>query len=299
MDRPILVAADGSAGALGALRVAAALARRGTKPARVLAVQEPVPFYDDLAPGLAAEVEAALGGVALERLREAVRGQLDGLGGAAAEWDARVEVGSPAAAIADTARELGAGLIVLGLGRHSVVERWFGGETALRVMQLAHVPVLAVHPEATDLPRRALVAEDFGELGRDAGLLARDLLAPGGELHLAHALHVPPAPGAEFLAAEWIEGYLESVSAQLEEERRELAATGVEATSHVLQGNPASELLRLAGRLEADLIAAGRHGRGFLGRLVMGSVSTRLVRRARCSVLVVPPPLPAAGAAHS
>ena len=38
-----------------------------------------------------------------------------------------------------------------------------------------------------------------------------------------------------------------------------------------------------------DLIVAGSHGHNFLSRLLLGSVSTRLVRSAHCSVLVAPP----------
>jgi hypothetical protein len=37
------------------------------------------------------------------------------------------------------------------------------------------------------------------------------------------------------------------------------------------------------------VIAAGSHGAGFLSRLVMGSVSTRLVRGATRMVLIAPP----------
>jgi nucleotide-binding universal stress UspA family protein len=56
-----------------------------------------------------------------------------------------------------------------------------------------------------------------------------------------------------------------------------------------LSGNPAAELLRLAGETKADLIAAGSHGYGFITRLVVGSVTSKLLRGAACAVLVVPP----------
>jgi nucleotide-binding universal stress UspA family protein len=59
----------------------------------------------------------------------------------------------------------------------------------------------------------------------------------------------------------------------------------------MLDGDPALQLLRLAERIGAELIAAGSHGAGFFGRILMGSVSTRLVRRATCAVLVNPPPV--------
>jgi nucleotide-binding universal stress UspA family protein len=56
-----------------------------------------------------------------------------------------------------------------------------------------------------------------------------------------------------------------------------------------LPGDAASAVLDFAATAPADLIVAGSHGYGFFARLVLGSVSTRLLRGARCSVLIVPP----------
>jgi nucleotide-binding universal stress UspA family protein len=64
---------------------------------------------------------------------------------------------------------------------------------------------------------------------------------------------------------------------------------GVEIEYVSLHGEPAHELLAFADQYHIDLVAAGAHGRSALGRLVMGSVSTKLVRTAHCWVLVAPP----------
>jgi nucleotide-binding universal stress UspA family protein len=275
---------------MGALRLALALQGRGAKPPLVVAVQEPVTIYDLMAVGGLGQEEMEMEKLISRQLRSSVEAQLRELGGAAAGWEIRVEVGAPSAVIADAAREYDIGLILIGLGRHRLADRWLGGETALRVMQLAHVPVLAAHPEAAALPQRVLVAEDFGELGREAGRVALDLLAPAASVHLAHVVAFPIAIEGELLATDWIDEYVAGARAQLDGRRQELETeTGEAVEGHTLQGEPAPELLHLAEEIGADLIAAGRHGRGFLGRLVMGSVSTRLVRGARCSILVVPP----------
>lgn len=293
MNRRMLVATNGGPGSMGALRMALALARRGAKPALVVTVQEPVTVYDMMAMGGMTQAQLDVEKVISRQLRETVEAQLREVGAEVADWEIRVEVGSPAAVIADAARYYGIDLVLLGLGRHGLPERWLGGETALRAMQLAHVPVLAVHPEAGALPQRVLVADDFGDLGREAGLTAMDLLAPAGEVHLAHVVSMPGAIEGELLATDWIDEYLAAAHSQLDRRRQELeTAIGTPVRGHALQGDPGSELLRLAGEIDADLIAAGRHGRGFLGRLVMGSVSTRLVRGAKCSVLIVPPAAP-------
>jgi nucleotide-binding universal stress UspA family protein len=58
----------------------------------------------------------------------------------------------------------------------------------------------------------------------------------------------------------------------------------------MLQGDPATELLRFGVNVHADLIATGSHGHGFVARLLVGSVATRIVRASTCSVLTVRTP---------
>lgn len=59
--------------------------------------------------------------------------------------------------------------------------------------------------------------------------------------------------------------------------------------AEVVYGEPAQELENLAG--DAQLLIVGSRGRGPLDRLLTGSVSTHLVRRSRCPVLMMPRPL--------
>jgi len=51
-------------------------------------------------------------------------------------------------------------------------------------------------------------------------------------------------------------------------------------------GSPSTELISKAEAGEADLIVVGSHGRSLIGRLILGSVSTRVLTEARCSVRV-------------
>jgi nucleotide-binding universal stress UspA family protein len=56
----------------------------------------------------------------------------------------------------------------------------------------------------------------------------------------------------------------------------------------VAVGNVASEIVRVAEELPADLIVIGTHGRSGFDRLMLGSVTERILRRAPCPVLTVP-----------
>ncbi|MBP1727696.1 MAG: usp [Deltaproteobacteria bacterium] len=55
----------------------------------------------------------------------------------------------------------------------------------------------------------------------------------------------------------------------------------------VAYGDPADELLGFAEKEEIDVIVIGSTGKGFLKRKVLGSVSDRIVRNAKCSVYVI------------
>jgi nucleotide-binding universal stress UspA family protein len=54
-----------------------------------------------------------------------------------------------------------------------------------------------------------------------------------------------------------------------------------------LEGDPAAEIVRYALDAGIDLIVMGTHGRTGLERLLMGSVAEKVMREAKCSVLVV------------
>jgi nucleotide-binding universal stress UspA family protein len=53
------------------------------------------------------------------------------------------------------------------------------------------------------------------------------------------------------------------------------------------EGAPASDIVAAAVEWHADLIVVGTHGRGGLGRLVLGSVAETVLREAPCPVLTI------------
>ena len=55
----------------------------------------------------------------------------------------------------------------------------------------------------------------------------------------------------------------------------------------IRRGNPAEEILDAAEKLKADMIVTGSHGRRGAEKFLLGSVSSKIVDHAKCSVLVV------------
>lgn len=290
MNGPILIASDGGPGSEGAVRTGLALARERGLPVEVLTVLQPIPRYgvNGLAPfpdGYALYETLQSGA-----LKDAVSRQLQTIGEEAAAWPVTVEVGSPAATIVRHAQRLGAGIVLVGAGEHAPLDRWLGEETALKVSRMATVPVLAVPRDATGLPTRALAAIDFSEHSLRAARAVLEVLGPRPRLFLVHlmwpAVEVEPFPSL----SEWRRTYREGAEARLEEIAAGLrAGRTLDTECLVSAGDPAEELLALATRLDVGVVATGSHGYGFIGRMVMGSVSTQLLRRATCPVLVAPP----------
>jgi len=65
-------------------------------------------------------------------------------------------------------------------------------------------------------------------------------------------------------------------------------SAGVQATFLVWEGDPAEVILAASESENVDAIVLGSHGRGLLGRLVLGSISARVSELATCRVVVVP-----------
>jgi nucleotide-binding universal stress UspA family protein len=65
-------------------------------------------------------------------------------------------------------------------------------------------------------------------------------------------------------------------------------AAGVGATFLVWEGDPAEVILAASEAENVDLIVIGSHGRGPIGRFVLGSTSASVSEQASCRVLVVP-----------
>jgi nucleotide-binding universal stress UspA family protein len=66
-------------------------------------------------------------------------------------------------------------------------------------------------------------------------------------------------------------------------------AIGVTVSFLVWTGDPGESIVSAAEAESADLVVVGTHGRGTIGRLLLGSVSDHVVRNAPCPVLVVRP----------
>ncbi len=144
---------------------------------------------------------------------------------------------------------------------------------------------------------RILVPIDFSPYSEAALTLATSLARDGGgTLVLAHVEVISmSAAGGEFFyslpvpPAELLLNKLDHVFPP---------DSNVPVERHLLAGDPADAIIRLAETDNIDLIVMGTHGRRGLSRLLMGSVAEAVVRAAPCPVLTVKQPVLAAVGAH-
>jgi nucleotide-binding universal stress UspA family protein len=220
----------------------------------------------------------------------------EALAGTAAAVETELRAGPAADEILECARERSADLMVVGAMGTTGLARFFIGSTAERVLRHADRPVLVGRPMRHGL-KRALIGVDASPVAtRVVEAAATFPLPPETELMLATVLPSQEAlVGAAPLVWTSLSGELDNIlkSAVIEAEdrlralARVLQDRGENVAAEVLRGDPATALISHVDSEEADLAIVGSHGEGGVDRFLLGSVSERLARHARSSVLVV------------
>jgi nucleotide-binding universal stress UspA family protein len=174
------------------------------------------------------------------------------------------------------------------------------GSVAESVCRTAPCPVLVLHDDEREWVndgerqialKRVLVAYDFSdysELALTLGLLiAQEYQA---ELHL---LHVLPPFTLEEPEISWYplgkEGVYHKAARRLQKAVPDEAHLWCKIKNIVSEGQPYREIIHYAERNEVDLVCIGAHGAGFGLLTLFGSNVDRVLRQARCPVLVSRP----------
>ncbi len=136
-------------------------------------------------------------------------------------------------------------------------------------------------------PEKILLATDgLVSTATAAQAAAVDLTEKGGaELHVVHVWHTVPSPHFDRV----IRSELEMTGRdRLEQQVRLIEdAGGTVAEVNLREGRAVEEIIARADEIGAGLVIVGSRGMGRLGRLALGSVSTGIVHRSHCPVLIV------------
>jgi len=143
--------------------------------------------------------------------------------------------------------------------------------------------------------RRILCPTDFSEFSDMAFRYALSIAQHyRGKLFVQHVVESWQHPEAAFVPGHY---YLEFQSRLLHKGEDELqrfvkhhGSNGIQPEPVVEQGIAADSILALAEAQKVDLIVMGTHGRRGFDRLMVGSVTERVLRKAACPVLAVHKP---------
>jgi len=288
----VLLAIDNDDNAPAAVRVTAALTHRGAEPTVLRAIELMTPLTGGLASDATfAYAQAVLGEEFYEDQERFIRNALRDILGKDPAWPVKAVLGDPPSTIIYEAEEYGAEVLVMGIHHHGAFAQALGENTATRVMANAAMPIPGVRPDTASLPFRILVATDFGNASWEAAHIAANLADPGGVVVLAHVALPSPIvdEGDEGQALVQREG-IEHAFERLANEIRKGKSIRVETVTR--NGDAGRELLSLAEKINPDMIAAASQRHRLLARLMLGSVSRKLVRDGKWSMLITPPARP-------
>ncbi|HYK20944.1 MAG TPA: universal stress protein [Pyrinomonadaceae bacterium] len=219
--------------------------------------------------------------------------------------------GDPATEIARAAVDHEIDLITVATRDRNRISRAFGGSIAEDIVAESPCAVLAVRTPQRDFVEhrgghtqirlnRVLLATNFRPSSAAATQLATQISSRrGAELHAVYVI------GDYFdqISAMFPEGGLAALTrlrSYVQERMTNLSRTGGAMTTHIAEGRPYQEIVKLATSLDADLVVIGTavHGSLFGNNQVLGSEIERVIRNAPCPVLCVPAakvvtPLPA------
>ena len=196
-----------------------------------------------------------------------------------------------------------------GMRDRNRLSRAFGGSIAEEIVAEAPCAALCVRPPQRDFVeqhdgqieiqlKRVLLATNFRPSSAAATQLATQIANHlGAELHAVYVI----GDYFEQISVIFPEGGLAALTrlrSYVQERLAPLSRTG--GSSHISEGRPYQEIVKLADTLQADLIVMGTavHGSLFGSSQVLGSEVERVIRNAPCPVLCVPAarvvtPLPA------
>ena len=308
--RNILFPTDFTLHARAALKYAAAFARSGGGRVVLFSVQSstvPINLLS-MPERLVAEQENP----SLLQIRAEVTDLLADPLFAGLEVDPAIVAGEPAPEIARAVREYEIDLVTVVTHGRKGLTRALWGSTAEEIIAEAPCPVLTIRPPQHDFVEyqgsrcevrlnRVLLATNFRPSSTAATQIATQLASEtGAELHAVYAI----GDYFEQVSVMFPEGGLTALTnlrSYVQERMVQLAREdGARAITHIAEGRPYAEIVRLAAEKDVDLIVIGTnvHSSLFGGTPVLGSEIERVVRNAPCPVLCVPAsrvltPLPA------
>jgi nucleotide-binding universal stress UspA family protein len=280
--KKILVPFDGSVSSKNALKQAIKLSETEKSWIKVLAV---VPSYEgDLALVGVSNIKAAMEGPT-EQLLEEAKAITDTAG---ISIMSRIVHGETYERIVDVAASENCDLIVMGRrGKHRI-QRMLMGSVTSRVIGYSGEDVLVVPRDASIGWNHILLSTDgskYSEVATEHALNFAE--SYGGDLTAVSVVDVTDEFYAQ--APQVVERMIEKSKTVLENVQKKAESLNIKTETAVKEGEAYEKIVELANEKKADVIFIGSHGRTGLKKILMGSVTEKVIGHAPCPVMVVKP----------
>lgn len=263
----MLIPTDGSKFSEGAIREAINLAKNCSSKIFVLSVVEMNPEFEALAPGL------------VEKTEKETRQHLESVKSRASKEGVDCEIivhegEEPHQYIVDEAAKRKVEMIIMGRRGRTGLKRLMMGSVTARVIGHSPCKVLVIPETAKVSYKNILVATD-GSKYSDAAAL--------------EAISIAKRCGSDLIALSVAtkDKDLQSAKKSVEKISQIAEKEGLKVKTLTPRGIPYNVIVETAEKKNADIIVVGSHGRTGIERLLMGSVTERVIGHANCAVLVV------------
>ena len=197
------------------------------------------------------------------------------------------EIGSPAQLVLDSATNLSADLVVVGVRGRSRLSEAVLGSVSHRVLMHGSSPTLIVRGAARKVQRVLIAIEERNDADRIVKWLTEHPLTDPVELRVVHAI-IPIGVNDPYDAlgtSTWWEGAERYAEELVKSTAGKLLNPRYTVSTKVAQGNPAAVIEQEAK--DMDLVVVTSHGRKGISRFLLGSVSHAVVHHVSCPILVL------------
>jgi nucleotide-binding universal stress UspA family protein len=210
--------------------------------------------------------------------------------------------GYSAEQIVDYAEERKIGLIVMATHGQSGIRRWIVGSVAAKVVSATEQPILLIRANVITPERRkkqifkkALVPLDGSKeseaimpyIGELASIVKTEVVLFHVVAPVQFFYSIPGEASNQSLSPDDInkivakrKDYLDTLGAGLKEK-------GIKASSRVIVGEPAKDIIRIADEIHADFVAMSTHGRSGIDRWTLGSTADKVLHGGNTPIMLV------------
>ncbi|MHB8841170.1 MAG: universal stress protein [Candidatus Aquicultor sp.] len=276
----ILIAVDGSDSSKNALKRTIEYSKKGD--CRITVMTVPPSYEGELELGLVKNIKGIFRDFAEKILSDASE--------IAKEEGIQIETvlgeGGIHEAIIDVAEAKDCDLIIMGRRGLDNLERAFMGSVTARVIGYSPIDVLVMPHDSTIRCERILLAVDGSKHSELAARRAIQVAqAYNGELKVLSVVDIPIEAYGDALGV--VEQMVEKARQMTKNVEEQAKRSGIKAETFVREGDSHEKIIEMAYKLKADVVFMGSHGRTGLRRLLMGSVTEKVIGNAPCPVLVV------------